>query len=74
MDRCHLKSFHWFTKITSGCKFCYAETMSKRLQAMGTPGYENGFEFTLMPDRINMPRKVKKPTKFFVNSMKSVFY
>jgi protein gp37 len=62
------------TKITSGCKFCYAETMSKRLQAMGTPGYENGFEFTLMPDRIDMPRKVKKPTKFFVNSMSDLFH
>jgi protein gp37 len=62
------------TKITSGCKFCYAETMSKRLQAMRTPGYENGFEFTLMPDRIDMPRKVKKPTKFFVNSMSDLFH
>jgi protein gp37 len=61
-------------KVTSGCKFCYAETMAKRLQAMGTPGYENGFEFTLMPDRLEMPKKIKKPTKFFVNSMSDLFH
>lgn len=61
-------------KVTSGCKFCYAETMAKRLQAMGTPGYENGFEFTIMPDRLNMPIKIKKPTKFFVNSMSDLFH
>ncbi len=61
-------------KVTAGCKNCYAETMAKRLQAMGTPGYENGFEFTLMPDRIDMPRKIKKATKFFVNSMSDLFH
>lgn len=61
-------------KVTAGCKFCYAETMAKRLQAMGTPGYENGFEFTLMPDRLEMPKKIKRPTKFFVNSMSDLFH
>ena len=35
------------TKISAGCKHCYAETMAKRLQAMGTPGYENGFQLAL---------------------------
>ncbi|WP_282787733.1 DUF5131 family protein [Flavobacterium croceum] len=61
-------------KVTSGCKNCYAETMAKRLQAMGTQGYENGFEFTLMPDRLELPKKIKKPTKFFVNSMSDLFH
>ncbi|MBP6825820.1 MAG: phage Gp37/Gp68 family protein [Saprospiraceae bacterium] len=61
-------------KVTAGCKNCYAETMAKRLQAMGAPGYENGFEFTLMPERLNMPLKIKKPTKFFVNSMSDLFH
>ncbi|CAC9975476.1 DUF5131 family protein [Flavobacterium panici] len=61
-------------KITSGCKNCYAEVMAKRLQAMGAPGYENGFEFTLMPDRLELPKKIKKPTKFFVNSMSDLFH
>jgi protein gp37 len=61
-------------KVTAGCKYCYAETMAKRLQAMGAPGYENGFEFTLMPERLEMPLKVKRPTKFFVNSMSDLFH
>ena len=61
-------------KVTSGCKNCYAETMAKRLQAMGTSGYENGFEFTIMPDRLDIPKKIKKPTKFFVNSMSDLFH
>lgn len=61
-------------KVTAGCKNCYAEVMAKRLQAMGTPGYENGFEFTLMPDRLETPKKIKKPTKFFVNSMSDLFH
>lgn len=61
-------------KITAGCKYCYAETMAKRLQAMGTPGYENGFQFNLMPERLDMPLKIKKPTKFFVNSMSDLFH
>jgi len=61
-------------KVTAGCKNCYAETMAKRLQAMGALGYENGFEFTLMPERLDMPLKIKKPTKFFVNSMSDLFH
>ncbi|WP_417363659.1 DUF5131 family protein [Galbibacter sp.] len=61
-------------KVSAGCKNCYAEVMAKRLQAMGTPGYENGFEFTLMPSRLDAPKKIKKPTKFFVNSMSDLFH
>lgn len=61
-------------KVSAGCKHCYAEVMAKRLQAMGTPGYENGFEFTIMPERLLIPKKTKKPTKFFVNSMSDLFH
>ena len=61
-------------KVSAGCKNCYAETMAKRLQSMGTHGYENGFEFTLMPERLDAPKKVKKPTRFFVNSMSDLFH
>lgn len=61
-------------KVTAGCKHCYAETMARRLKAMGAPGYENGFEFTLMPERLQMPFRIKKPTKFFVNSMSDLFH
>lgn len=62
------------TKISPGCKHCYAETMSKRLNAMGTPGYENGFALTLLPERLNDPIKRKKPTMYFVNSMSDLFH
>ena len=37
------------TKVSAGCKHCYAETMANRLKFMGTKGYENGFRLTLMP-------------------------
>ncbi|WP_428741398.1 DUF5131 family protein [Tenacibaculum sp.] len=62
------------TKVSAGCKNCYAETMSIRLKAMGTPGYDNGFEFSLMPERLDQPLKIKKPTRFFVNSMSDLFH
>lgn len=62
------------TKISPGCKHCYAETMSRRLTAMGARGYENGFELTLHPDRLDQPRKRKAPTTYFVNSMSDLFH
>lgn len=62
------------SKISPGCKHCYAEVMAGRLQAMGTPGYENGFNLTLLPSRLTEPLKRKKPTVYFVNSMSDVFH
>lgn len=62
------------TKISPGCKFCYAETMAKRLQAMKASGYENGFQLSLMPNRLDQPIKRKKPTMYFVNSMSDLFH
>lgn len=62
------------TKISAGCKNCYAETMANRLKAMGTIGYENGFEFCTVPSRLNEPLKKRKPTVFFVNSMSDIFH
>lgn len=61
-------------KVSAGCKLCYAEVMAHRLQAMGIPGYENGFEFKILPSRLDAPSKIKKPTKFFVNSMSDLFH
>jgi len=61
-------------KVSKGCKYCYAEVMSHRLQAMGTVGYENGFKFKILPERLDFPKKIKKPTKFFVNSMSDLFH
>ncbi len=62
------------TKLSPGCKHCYAEAMSRRLQAMGAPGYESGFEVTLHPDRLDQPRRRKRPTTYFVNSMSDLFH
>lgn len=62
------------TKISAGCKNCYAESMSGRLQAMGIPGYEDGFRLRLMPDRLDEPFKRRKPTVYFVNSMSDLFH
>ncbi|MEK8021464.1 MAG: phage Gp37/Gp68 family protein [Candidatus Parabeggiatoa sp.] len=62
------------TKISSGCKHCYAETMAKRLQAMGVRGYENGFDLSILPERLEQPLKIKKPTIYFVNSMSDLFH
>lgn len=62
------------TKISAGCKNCYAETLAKRLKAMGTPGYENGFALQLLPQRLHDPLKRKKPTVYFVNSMSDLFH
>lgn len=62
------------TKISPGCKNCYAEKMADRLQAMRTPGYENGFKLTLLPNRLDDPLGRKKPTVYFVNSMSDLFH
>ncbi len=61
-------------KISAGCRNCYAEVMAKRLQAMGARSYEDGFAFKALPERINSPRAIKRPTKFFVNSMSDLFH
>jgi protein gp37 len=62
------------TKISAGCKHCYAELMAKRLKAMGTPGYEKGFALRLIPERLSDPIRRKKPTIYFVNSMSDLFH
>ena len=62
------------TKISPGCKNCYAETMAKRLRAMGMRGYENGFRLTLIPERLAEPIERRKPTVYFVNSMSDLFH
>ena len=62
------------TKISPGCKHCYAEVMARRLKAMGARGYEQAFELTLQPSRLNQPLVRKKPTVYFVNSMSDLFH
>lgn len=62
------------TKVSLGCKNCYAERMAKRLQAMGQPNYKNGFRLTLHPHMLNLPLTWKKPQMIFVNSMSDIFH
>jgi len=62
------------TKISPGCKNCYAEKMAARLRAMGATGYENGFELTLHPSRLKQPLQRSRPTVYFVNSMSDLFH
>ncbi len=61
-------------KVSQGCKFCYAEVMSRRLKAMGLEKYANGFELTLHPDTLQIPYSWKKPQIVFVNSMSDLFH
>ena len=62
------------TKISSGCKFCYAEVMARRLHAMGQKKYKHSFKLTLHPDALTEPYKWKKPKMIFVNSMSDLFH
>jgi len=62
------------TKISTGCKFCYAEVMARRLKAMGQEKYRNGFELTLHPETLQEPYSWKKPKMIFVNSMSDLFH
>lgn len=63
------------TKISAGCTNCYAEKMARRLQAMGVPGYEKGFEhISVIPSRLEIPLGWAKPSWVFVNSMSDLFH
>jgi protein gp37 len=62
------------TKISPGCKNCYAERLAKRLKAMGQANYRNGFEVTLHPQMLELPLRWKTPKRVFVNSMSDLFH
>jgi protein gp37 len=62
------------TKISPGCKSCYAEVMAKRLLAMGQERYRNGFKVTLQEDLVTLPLRWQKPRIIFVNSMSDLFH
>ncbi|MCP5421192.1 MAG: phage Gp37/Gp68 family protein [Gammaproteobacteria bacterium] len=62
------------TKVSPGCKHCYAERMALRLQAMAAPGYARGFDLTLHDGRLDQPLGRKKPTLYFVCSMADLFH
>ncbi|MDH4227572.1 MAG: phage Gp37/Gp68 family protein [Deltaproteobacteria bacterium] len=62
------------TKVSPGCKNCYAERMAKRLQAMGQPNYKNGFRVSMHAHALSIPSFWKKPQMVFVNSMSDLFH
>jgi len=62
------------TKISPGCRHCYAERMARRLQAMGQPNYVNGFQLTIHEHALLIPMSWKKPQLIFVNSMSDLFH
>jgi len=62
------------TKVSPGCKHCYAERMALRLQAMGQPNYADGFALTLHEHVLELPLQWKTPKTIFVNSMSDLFH
>lgn len=62
------------SKISEGCRNCYAERMAHRLRAMGQPRYMNGFNLTIHEDALESPLYWSHPRVIFVNSMSDLFH
>lgn len=62
------------SKISAGCKYCYAEIMSKRLQAMGVEKYKDNFKVRTHQDALKIPYTWKHSKLVFVNSMSDLFH
>lgn len=62
------------SKVSAGCKYCYAERMAKRLKAMGVKRYSHEFTVTLQPDLLQVPTHWREPRLVFVNSMSDLFH
>ena len=62
------------TKISIGCKNCYAERIALRLKAAGSPNYAKGFRIATHPHVLNLPLRWKQPRTIFVNSMSDLFH
>src|SRR5271155_5013624 len=62
------------TKISPGCKHCYAETFAERFRGVAGHPYERGFDLRLVPEKLAEPLRWKKPRMIFVNSMSDLFH
>src|SRR4051794_17495553 len=62
------------SKITHGCDFCYAERFSERFRGVPEHPFENGFDLTLRPERLQQPLYWRHPRRVFVNSMSDLFH
>ena len=61
-------------KVSSGCRYCYAEAMTRRLKAMGVEKYRDGFMLRTHESALAIPYQWKKPALVFVNSMSDLFH
>ncbi len=62
------------TKVSPGCRHCYAETFAERWRGIPGHPYEQGFDLRLWPDRLGLPLTWRKPRRVFVNSMSDLFH
>ena len=62
------------SKVSPGCRHCYAERMARRLQAMGQPNYRDGFAVRLHEHVLELPLRLRSPQTIFVNSMSDLFH
>ncbi len=62
------------SKVSPGCRHCYAQRMAERLQSMGQENYRNGLRLTLQPHMLELPLRWKRPQTIFVNSMSDLFH
>src|SRR5437868_12233351 len=62
------------TKISPGCKHCYAETFAERFRGVPGHAYEQGFDLRLVPDKLDQPLSWRLPRRVFVNSMSDLFH
>lgn len=62
------------TKLSPGCDHCYAERFSERFRGVSGHAYENGFDLSLRPERLEQPLHWKRPRRVFVNSMSDLFH
>jgi protein gp37 len=62
------------TKISPGCKHCYAERFAERFRGVAGHPFEQGFDLRLVPEKLDEPLRIKKPQRIFVNSMSDLFH
>ena len=62
------------TKISPGCKHCYAERFAERFRGVRGHPFEQGFDLRLIPEKLDAPLRWKKPQRIFVNSMSDLFH
>lgn len=62
------------TKVSPGCKHCYAETFAERWRGIPGHPYKQGFDLRLVPEKLDEPLRAQKPRAYFVNSMSDLFH